>query len=83
MTDLVFLGSKITVIGDRSHEIKNLLLLGRKVITNTESILKSRDIALLTKVHTVKAMLFPVVMYRCESFTIKKAECWRIDPFEL
>ena len=61
MTDLVFLGSKITVIGDRSHEIKNLLLLGRKVITNTESILKSRDIALLTKVHIVKAMVFPVV----------------------
>ena len=61
MTDLVFLGSKITVIGDRSHEIKNLLLLGRKVITNTDSILKSRDIALLTKVHIVKAMVFPVV----------------------
>ena len=63
MTDLVFLGSKITVIGDRSHEIKNLLLLGRKVITNTDSILKSRDIALLTKVYIVKAVVFPVGMY--------------------
>ena len=72
--DLIFLGSKITADGDCSHEIKRCLLLGRKVMTNLESILKSRDITLLTKVHLVKAMVFPVVMYGCESWTIKKAE---------
>ena len=73
--DFVFLGSKITTDGDSSHEIKRRLLLGRKVMTNLDSILKSRDITLPTKVHLVKAMVFPVVMYRCESWTIKKAEC--------
>ena len=78
-----FGGSKITADGDCSHEIKRRLLLGRKVITNLESILKSRDITLPTKVHLVKAMVFPVVMYGCESWTIKKAECRRIDVFEL
>ena len=76
-------GSKITVDGDCSHEIKRHLLLGRKVITNLDSILKSRDITLLTKICLVKAMVFPGVMYGCESWTIKKAECWRIDAFEL
>ena len=75
--------SKITVNGDCSHEIKRHLLLGRKVMTNLDSILKSRDITLSTKVHLVKAMVFPVVMYGCESWTIKKAEHWRIDAFEL
>ena len=75
--------SKITADGDCSHEIKRLLLLGRKVMTNLDSILKSRDITLPTKVHVVKAMVFPVVMYGCESWTIKKAECRRIDSFEL
>ena len=79
----IFLGSKITADGDCSHEIKRHLLLGRKVMTNLDSILKSRDITLPTKVHLVKAMVFPVVMYGCESWTIKKAECWRIDAFEL
>ena len=74
---------KITGDGDRSHEIKRCLLLGRKAMTNLDSILKSRDITLLTKVCLVKAMVFPVVMYRCESWTIKKAECRRIDAFEL
>ena len=74
MADFIFLGSKITADGDSSHEIKRRLLLGRKVITNLDSILKSRDITLPTKVHLVKAMVFPVVMYRCESWTIKKAE---------
>ena len=73
--DFIFLGSKITADGDCSHEIKRHLLFGRKVMTNLDSILKSRDIALLTKVHLVKAMVFPVVMYGCENWTIKKAEC--------
>ena len=81
--DFIFLGSKITADGDCSHEIKRCLLLGRKVMTNLDSILKSRDITLSTKVHLVKAMVFPVVMYGCESWTIKKAECQRIDAFEL
>ena len=80
---LYFLGSKITVDGDCSHEIKRRLLLGRKVMTNLDSILKSRDITLPTKVRLVKAVVFPVVMYGCESWTIKKSECWRIDAFEL
>ena len=79
----IFWGSKITADGDCSHEIKRRLLLGRKVMTNLDSILKSRDINLPTKVHLVKAMVFPVVMYGCESSTIKKAECRRIDAFEL
>ena len=83
MTDFPFLGSKITVDGDCSHGIKRCLLLGRKAMTNLDSILKSRDITLPTKVHLVKAMVVPVVMYRCESKTIKKAECRRIDTFEL
>ena len=74
VTDFIFLGSKITVDGDCSHEIKRCLLLGRKAITNLDSILKTTDIILLTKVHTVKAIVFPAVMYRCESWTIKKAE---------
>ena len=78
-----FGGSKITADGDCSHEIKRRLLLGRKVMTNLDSLLKSRDITLPTKVHLVKAMVFPVVMYGCESWTIKKAECRRIDAFEL
>ena len=80
---LYFLGSKITADGDCSHEIKRCLLLGRNVMTNLNSILKSRDITLPTKVHLVKAMFFPVVMYWCESWIIKKAECQRIDAFEL
>ena len=75
VTDFIFLGSKITADGDCSHEIKRHLLLGRKVMTNLDSILKSRDITLPTKVHLVKALIFSVVMYRCESWTIKKAEC--------
>ena len=83
VTDFIFLGSKITADGDCTHEIKRHLLLGRKVMTNLESILKSRDITLPTKVHLVKAMVFPVVTYGCESCTIKKAECWKIDAFEL
>ena len=83
VADFIFLGSKITALGDCSHEIKRCLLLGRKVVTNLDSILKSRDITLPTKVHVVKAMVFPVVMYGCESWTIKKAECRRIDAFEL
>ena len=74
VTDFLFSGSKITADGDCSHEIKRCLLLGRKALTNLDSVLKSRDIALLTKVHLVKAMVFPVVMYGCESWTIKKAE---------
>ena len=78
-----FGGSKITADGDCSHEIKRCLLLGRKVMTNLDSILKSRDITLPTKVHLVKAMVFPVVMYVCESWTVKKAEHWKIDAFEL
>ena len=83
MADFIFLGSKITADGDYSHEIKRCLLLGRKVMTNLESILKSRDITLSIKVHLVKAMVFPVVMYGCESWTIKTAEHQRIDAFEL
>ena len=83
VTDFIFLGSKITANGDCSHEIKRCLLLGRKVITNLDSILKSRDITLPTKVHLFKAMVFPVVMYGCESWTIKKAEWRKIDAFEL
>ena len=79
VTDFIFLGSKITADGDCSHEIKRHLLLGRKVMPNLDSILKSRDITLPTKVHLVKAMFFAVVMYECESWTIKKAECQRID----
>ena len=82
-TDLIFLGSKITADGDCNHEIKRCLLLGSKVMTNLDSILKSRDITLPTKVHLVKATVFPVVMYRCEIWTIKKAEHWRIDASEL
>ena len=81
--NFIFLGSKITADGDCSHEIKRRLLLGRKVMTNLDSIFKSRNIALPTKVHLVKAVVFPVVMYGCESCTIKKAECRRIDAFEL
>ena len=83
MSDFIFLGSKITADGDCSHEIKRRLLLGRKVMINLDSILKSRDITLPTKVHLVKAMVFPVVMYGCESWTMKKAEQWRIDAFKL
>ena len=81
--DFICLGSKITADGDCSHEIKRCILLGRKVMTNLDSILKSRDITLPTKVHLVKAMVFPVVVYGCESWTIKKAEHQRIDAFEL
>ena len=83
MADFMFLGSKITADGDCSHEIKRRLFLGRKVMTNLDSMLKSRDITLPTKVHLVKAMVFPVVMYGCESWTIKKAEPRRIDAFAL
>ena len=83
VTDFIFLGSKITADGDCSHEIKRRLLLGRKVINNLDSIFKSRDITLPTKVHLVKAMVFPVVMHGCESWTIKKAEHQRFDAFEL
>ena len=83
VADFIFLGSKINADGDCSNEIKRHLLLGRKVMTHLDSILKSRDITLPTKVHLVKAMVFPVVMYGCESWTIKKAERWRIDAFEL
>ena len=83
VTDFIFLGSKITADGDCSHEIKRHLLLGRKVMTNLDSIFKSRDITLPTKVHLVKAMVFPVVTYTCESWTIKKAAHWRIDPMVL
>ena len=83
VSHFIFLGSKITADGDCSHEIKRRLLLGRKVMTNLDSILKSRDITLSTKVHLVKAMVFPVVMYRCESWTVKKAEHRRTDVFEL
>ena len=81
--DFIFLGSKITADGDCSHEIKRCLLLGRKAVTNLDSILKSRDITLPTKVHLVKAMVFLVVMYGCESWIIKKTEHWRIDALEL
>ena len=83
VADFIFLASKITADGDCSHEIKRCLLLGKKVMTNLDSILKSRDITLPTKVRLVKAMVFPVVMYGCESWTIKKAEHWRIDAFEM
>ena len=83
VSDFIFLGSKITADGDCSHEIKRRLLLGRKFMTNLDSILKSRDVTLPTKVHLVKAMVFPVVMYGCESWTVTKAECQRIDAFEL
>ena len=83
VTDFIFLGSKITADGDRSHEIKRQLLLGRKAMTNLDSILKSRDTTLPTKVHLVKAMVFLVVIYGCESWTIKKAECWRTDASKL
>ena len=82
-SDFIFWGSKITADGDCSHEIKRCLLLGRKVMTNLDSILKSRDIPLPTKVHLVKAMVFPVVMYGCKSWTVKKAESWKIYAFEL
>ena len=83
VTDFILGGSKIIADGDCSHEIKRHLLLGRKVMTNLDSMLKSRDITLPTKVHLIKAMVFPVVMYGCESWTVKKAECQRIDAFEL
>ena len=83
VTDFIFLGSKITADPDCSHEIKRRLFLGRIAMTNLDSILKCRDITLPTKVHLVKATVFPVVMYRCDSWTIKKAECQRIDAFEL
>ena len=82
-SDFIFLGSKIIADGDCSHEIKRRLLLGRKVMTNLDSILENRDTTLPTKVCLVKAMVFPVVMYGCESWTIKKAECWRVEAFEL
>ena len=83
VTDFIFLGSNIMADGDCSHEIKGRLLLGRKVMTKVDSIFKSRDITLPTKIHLVKAMVFPVVMYGCESWTVKKAERQRIDAFEL
>ena len=83
VTDLIFLGSQITADGDCSHGIKRRLLLRRKAMTNLDSVLKSREITLLTKAHTIKAMVFPVAMYRYESWTIKKAECQRTDAFEL
>ena len=83
VADFIFLGSKITADGDCSHEIKKCLLLGRKVMTNLDSILKSRDITLPTKVRLVKVMIFRVVKYGCESWTVKKAECWQIDASEL
>ena len=83
VADFIFLGSKITADGDCSYEIKRHLLLGRKVMINVDSIFKRRDIVLPTKVHLVKAMVFPVIMYKCESWTIKKTEYWRIDAFEL
>ena len=83
VTDFLFLGSKITVDGDCSHEIRRQLLLGRKAMTNLDSVLRSRDITLLTKVHIIRAMVFPAVRYGCESRTIKKAECQRIDAFQL
>ena len=83
MTDFIFWGSKVTADGEGRHEIKRRLILGRKARTNLDSILKSRDITLLTKVHLVKAVVFPEVMYRCESWTIKKAECQKSDAFKL
>ena len=81
--DFIFLGSRVTADGDCSHEIKRCLLFGRKAVTNLDNIIKRRDITLPTKIHVVKAMVFPVVVYGCESWTIKKAECQRIDAFEL
>ena len=81
--DFIFGVPQITADGDCSHDIKRCLLLGRKILTNLDSILKSRDITLPTKVHLVRAMVFPIVMYGCESWTIKEAECWRMDAFEL
>ena len=83
VTDFIFVGSKITIDSDYSHEIKRWLLLGRKAMTNLDNIFKRRDITLLRKVHIVKAMVFPAVMYGCESWAIRKAECQRIDAFEL
>ena len=83
MTDFIFLGSKITADGDCSYETKKRLLLGRQAMTNLDSVLKSSDITLPTKVHIVKAMIFPGVMSECESWTVKKAECWKIDAFQL
>ena len=83
VSDFIFWGSKITADGDCSHEIKRCLLLGRKIMTNLDSILKSRDITLPTKAHLVKAMVFPVVIYGCESWTVKKAECQRTDAVEV
>ena len=83
MTDFIFLGFKITADGDCSHEIKRRLLLGRKAMTNVDNVLKNRNISFLKKVHIVKAMVFPVVIYRCESWAIKKAECRRTDAFKL
>ena len=83
VSDFIFVGSKIIANGDCSHEIKRCLLLGRKVMANLDSILKSKDVTLPTKVHLLKAMVFPVVMYGCESWTVKKAECQKIDAFEL
>ena len=83
VSDFLFWGSKITADGDCRHEIKRRLLLGRKVVTNLDNLLKSREITLPTKVHLVKAMIFPVVMYGCESWTVKKAECQRMDASEL
>ena len=83
VTDFLFLGSKITADGDHSHEIRRQLLLGRKAMTSLDSVLKSRDITLPTKVHIIKATVFPVVLYGCESWIIKKAECQRIDAFKL
>ena len=83
VTDFLFLGSKITAVSDCGHDIKRHLLLGRKAMTSLDCVLKSRDITLLTKVHIVKAMVFPIVINRCESWTIKKAECQIIDAFEL
>ena len=81
MTGFIFLGSKVTADGDCIHEIKRCLLLGRKALTDLDSVFESRDITLLTKVHLVKAMVYPIVLYGCESWTIKKAECQRIDAF--
>ena len=83
VSDFLFLGSKIIVDGDRSHEFRRRFLFGRKAMTKLDSVLESRDITLLTKIHIVKAMVFPVVMFSCESWTIKKAECQTIDVFEL
>ena len=83
MTDFLFLGSKITADGDCSHEIRRHMLIGRKALTNLDSVLKNRDVTVVTKVHLVKAMVFPVVTYGCECWTLKKAECQRVDIFKL